>query len=205
KIGCSLSPQVDALDFRPISFQARGPARKGNRFFDKRTQLLRFWQSRHDAILARINQRSREVSQHRDAVFCCSPQFPMGLKMTHDSYPRGTRLKRVIFTGETPVPPLPYCTASANSSFSSSPRSSTAPSPDPGIGLPCSSNCIPKSSPIPRRMSRISPRDFLPKFFVASISRSERCTRSRIVLMPAFFRQLYERTESSSSSTERSN
>src|SRR6476659_1677601 len=84
--------------------------------------------------------------------------------------------------------PIPYCTASANSSFpSSSPRSSTAPSPDPGIGLPCSSNCIPKSRPIPRRISRISPRDFLPKFLVASISRSERCTRSRIVLMLAFF------------------
>ena len=51
------------------------------------------------------------------------------------------------------------------------------------------------------RISLISLSDFRPKFFVFSISPSVFCTSSRIVRMFAFFRQLYERTDSSSSST----
>ena len=47
----------------------------------------------------------------------------------------------------------------------------------------------------------ISLSDLRPKFFVFSISGSVFCTSSRMVRMLAFFRQLYERTESSSSST----
>ena len=47
----------------------------------------------------------------------------------------------------------------------------------------------------------ISFSDLRPKFFVLSISASVFCTSSRIVRMFAFFRQLYERTDSSSSST----
>ena len=51
------------------------------------------------------------------------------------------------------------------------------------------------------RISLISFNDFRPKFLVLSISASVFCTSSRIVRMFAFFRQLYERTDSSSSST----
>ncbi len=43
---------------------------------------------------------------------------------------------------------------------------------------------------MPVRISLISFRDFLPKFFVFSISPSVFCTSSRIVRMFAFFRQL---------------
>src|SRR5882724_5889599 len=164
-----LPAQMNARSFRSIAFETRSAARKRDGFLNKRPQLLRLGQGRDNSIVTRINQRGCEVSQQRDTVFCWSPEFSMGFKMTHV--------------------PLSYCTASSNSS-SSPPRSSIEPSPEPGIGLPCSSNCMPKSSPIPRRMSRISVNDFLPKFFVASISRSERWTRSRIVLIPAFFRQL---------------
>src|SRR5215208_1013708 len=93
--------------------------------------------------------------------------------------------------------------SSSSSSSANSLRSTSEP-PEPGIGLPCSSKAMPKSSPMPCRISLISFRDFLPKFFVASISRSERWTRSRMERMLAFFRQLYDLTDSSSSSTERS-
>ena len=51
------------------------------------------------------------------------------------------------------------------------------------------------------RISLISLSDLRPKFFVFSISPSVFCTSSRMVRMFAFFRQLYERTDSSSSST----
>jgi hypothetical protein len=85
KICRRLPPQVNAGDFRTIAFQARGAARKSDCLFDEGSQLFGLRQSRHDAVLARINQRRREVSQHRDAVFCWSPQFPMGFKMTHVS------------------------------------------------------------------------------------------------------------------------
>ena len=54
---------------------------------------------------------------------------------------------------------------------------------------------------MPARISLISFSDLRPKFFVFSISASVFCTSSRMVLMFAFFRQLYERTDSSSSST----
>ena len=51
------------------------------------------------------------------------------------------------------------------------------------------------------RISLISFSDLRPKFLVLSISPSLFCTSSRIVRIFAFLRQLYERTESSSSST----
>src|SRR5207253_1561094 len=69
---------------------------------------------------------------------------------------------------------------------------------------PRSSNFIPRLRPILCRISLISLSDFRPKFLVFSISFSLFCTSSRMLWMFAFFRQLYERTESSSSSTERS-
>src|SRR5882724_7660347 len=69
---------------------------------------------------------------------------------------------------------------------------------------PCSSNFMPRLRPIFTSMSLISFSDLRPKFFVFSISFSLFCTSSRMVWMLAFFRQLYERTESSSSSTLRS-
>ena len=51
------------------------------------------------------------------------------------------------------------------------------------------------------RMSLISFSDLRPKFLVLSISTSVFCTSSLIVRMSAFLRQLYDRTDSSSSST----
>ncbi len=53
------------------------------------------------------------------------------------------------------------------------------------------------------RISLISFSDLRPKFFVFSISCSVRCTSSPMRVMFAFWRQFAERTESSSSSTER--
>ena len=64
----------------------------------------------------------------------------------------------------------------------------------------CSSR-MPNPNPSSVRMSLISWRDFRPKFLVRSISGSLFWTSSRMVRMLAFFRQLDERTESSSSST----
>src|SRR4030043_31883 len=63
------------------------------------------------------------------------------------------------------------------------------------------STLIPRRSPIPCSISFISLSDLRPKFFVLSISCSVFCTRSAMVFMSAFFRQLYDLTESSSSST----
>src|SRR5678809_1030711 len=60
---------------------------------------------------------------------------------------------------------------------------------------------MPRLRPILCRISLISLSDLRPKFFVLSISASVFCTSSRIVRMFAFLRQLYERTDSSSSST----
>ena len=60
---------------------------------------------------------------------------------------------------------------------------------------------MPRLRPIVCRISLISFRLFRPKFFVLSISASVFCTSSRIVRMFAFLRQLYDRTDSSSSST----
>src|SRR5207237_7849710 len=60
---------------------------------------------------------------------------------------------------------------------------------------------MPRLRPIVCRISLISFRLLRPKFFVFSISASVFCTSSRIVRMFAFLRQLYDRTESSSSST----
>src|SRR5437588_6702308 len=106
---------MNAGSFRSVAFETYRAARERDCFLNKRAQLLRLGQSGDDSIVARVNQRGREVSQHRDAVFCRPPEFPMGFKMTHD--------------------PLSYCTASSNSS-SSPLRSSIEPSPEPGIGLP---------------------------------------------------------------------
>ena len=51
------------------------------------------------------------------------------------------------------------------------------------------------------RISLISFSDLRPKFLVLSISGSVFCTSSLMVRMLAFLRQLYDRTDSSSSST----
>ena len=61
---------------------------------------------------------------------------------------------------------------------------------------------MPRLRPIVCRISLISFRLFLPKFFVFSISPSVFCTSSRMVRILAFLRQLYDRTDSSSSSTD---
>src|SRR5687768_2373633 len=60
----------------------------------------------------------------------------------------------------------------------------------------------PARSPRPRasRVSLTSSIDLRPKFGIAASSDSDFCTRSPTVWMPARFRQLYERTPSSSSS-----
>src|SRR5690606_22553621 len=65
------------------------------------------------------------------------------------------------------------------------------------------SNFIPKLRPIVAKISLISFSDLRPKFLVFSMSCSVFCTSSPISVMLAFCRQLAERTESSSSSTER--
>ena len=77
-----------------------------------------------------------------------------------------------------------------------------------GFGLPLcgedpSSIFVPNESPISVRISLISLRDFFPKFFVRSISPSDFCTRSAIVLIFAFLRQLAARTDNSNSFTLR--
>src|SRR5262249_26023716 len=69
-------------------------------------------------------------------------------------------------------------------------------------GRPCSSTFIPSCRPMLCRISLISLRDLRPKFLVLSISASVFVTNSPIVRILAFFRQLYERTESSNSSTD---
>ena len=53
------------------------------------------------------------------------------------------------------------------------------------------------------RISLISLRDFFPKFLVFNISASVFCTKSAIVLILAFFRQLAARTDNSNSFTLR--
>src|SRR5207244_9299346 len=60
---------------------------------------------------------------------------------------------------------------------------------------------IPRLRPMLCRISLISFSDLRPKFFVFNISPSVFCTSSRMVRMFAFFRQLYDRTDSSSCST----
>src|SRR5205814_9560495 len=71
--------------------------------------------------------------------------------------------------------------------------------------VPHSSEPPPPLSPRSRRpcvasVSLTSSIDFLPKFGIAASSVSDFITRSPIVSIPTRFRQLYERTPSSSSS-----
>src|SRR6478736_5314499 len=65
------------------------------------------------------------------------------------------------------------------------------------------SNFMPRPRPIVERISLISFNDFRPKFLVLRMSCSVFCTSSPIRVMLAFCRQFAERTDSSSSSTER--
>src|SRR5574339_1253552 len=65
------------------------------------------------------------------------------------------------------------------------------------------SSLTPRLRPMSVKISLISFNDFLPKFFVFSISASDFCTRSAIVLMLAFFKQFAALTDNSSSFTLR--
>src|ERR1051325_3804664 len=80
-----LSSQVQCTRVRTIVGKTASLAREGNHALDKRSQLLRFRQSRDDTFLARIDQRSRQVTQHRVTMLTGTTKFSMCLQVSHDS------------------------------------------------------------------------------------------------------------------------
>src|SRR6185312_9944314 len=82
--GC-LAPQVQRTSVRTIVGKTASLAREGNSALDERSQLLRFRQSGDDAFLARIDQRSRQVTQHRVTMLTGTTKFSMCLQVSHDS------------------------------------------------------------------------------------------------------------------------
>ena len=160
---------------------AGGEAALGDRDdpLDERPQLLRLRHRRLDALV--LDQRVRLVAEHRDAMLGDPAQFSMCNSVTHDSDP---------------------CRLGSGSDSTLIPASD----PDPCSRYSCDCASADRaacrgSAPSSCRISLISLSDLRPKFLVLSISPSVFCTSSRIVRMFAFFRQLYDRTESSSSST----
>jgi hypothetical protein len=65
-----LSPQMNSGSLGTISFQTGRATGQSDRALDERTQLFRLRQRGNDAIFARIDQRSGQVTQHRDAMLC---------------------------------------------------------------------------------------------------------------------------------------
>jgi hypothetical protein len=70
-----LAAQVDGPDRRLVALQHRSLPRQRDRALDKGAQFFRLRQGRDDALVARVNERSREVAQHRHAVLGRSPQL----------------------------------------------------------------------------------------------------------------------------------
>src|SRR5215213_3323947 len=79
KENCRLSPQVQRLCVRAIVRQTARPARQSDRAFDKWSQLLRLGQSGDDTLLARVDQRGRQVAQHRVTMLTGATEFSMCL------------------------------------------------------------------------------------------------------------------------------
>src|SRR6185503_15976138 len=82
---CRLASQVQRTRVRTIVGKTASLARQRNSALDKRPQLLCFRQSGDDAFLARIDQRSRQVTQHRVTMLTGTTKFSMCLKVSHDS------------------------------------------------------------------------------------------------------------------------
>jgi hypothetical protein len=74
-----LSSQVQRLHVRAIVRQAARPARQSDRALDKRSQLFGLRQSGDDALLVRVNQRGRQVAQHRMTMLTGPTEFSMCL------------------------------------------------------------------------------------------------------------------------------
>jgi hypothetical protein len=75
----SLAPQVQRASPRVILIQVPRPPGKRNGTFHEGPQFLGLGQRSHDAILARVDQRSRQVAQHRVPMLAGTAEFPMCL------------------------------------------------------------------------------------------------------------------------------
>src|SRR6185437_5274332 len=74
-----LTSQVQCLRIGTIVSKAARAARQRDRAFHKRSQFLRLRQSGDDALLARVDQRGRQVAQHRIAMLTGATEFSMCL------------------------------------------------------------------------------------------------------------------------------
>src|SRR5215213_5657560 len=74
---CRLAAQVQGTRVGTVLAKAAGLARQRDGALDKRSQLLRLRQSSDDALLARVDQRRRQVAKHRVAMLAGATKFSM--------------------------------------------------------------------------------------------------------------------------------
>jgi hypothetical protein len=74
-----LPSQVQRLRVGTIAGKTTRAARQRDRALDERSQFLGLWQRGDDPLFARVDQRSRQVAQHRVAMLACATEFSMCL------------------------------------------------------------------------------------------------------------------------------
>jgi hypothetical protein len=76
---CRLPAQVQRTRGGTVVSKTARLARQGNGALDERPQFLRLRQSGDDAFLARVDQRSRQIAEHRMAMLTGATKFSMCL------------------------------------------------------------------------------------------------------------------------------
>jgi hypothetical protein len=79
-----LAAEVERLRGRVVARQRAGALRQRDDALDEGAQLLRLRHGRDDALVARVDQRGREVAEHRHAVLARPPEFPVCVQVSHD-------------------------------------------------------------------------------------------------------------------------
>ena len=74
---------MQAHSLGPIAFQICRAPRQSDRALDERAQLFRLWERGDNAFVGRVDERSRQISQQRNAMFRGPSEFSMCLKMAH--------------------------------------------------------------------------------------------------------------------------
>src|SRR6185369_9149153 len=85
KVTCGLPAQMQRTGVSAVVGQCACSTRQGDSALDEGPQLLRLRQSRDDALFPRVDQRGREIAQHRVTMLAGATEFSMCLKVSHDS------------------------------------------------------------------------------------------------------------------------
>ena len=72
-----LSAQVERLRRGVVALQCTRALGERDGALDEGAKLLRLLHGRLDALVARVDERGREVAQHGHAVLARPPQFPV--------------------------------------------------------------------------------------------------------------------------------